>query len=102
MVLLDDLKLRQHALVVAEKMLSALAPTLVEGHMLHVSASIGISAFPFHGHEPETLIGPADHAMYRAKKLGRHNAQPFTRSMSERYQNHETSASMAATPRSEE
>jgi diguanylate cyclase (GGDEF)-like protein/PAS domain S-box-containing protein len=88
MVLLDDLKIRQDALVVAEKMLSALAaPTLVEGHTLHVSASIGISAFPFDGDDAETLIRHADQAMYRAKELGRHNAQLFTRSMSDRYQN---------------
>jgi diguanylate cyclase (GGDEF)-like protein/PAS domain S-box-containing protein len=88
MVLIDDLKLRQDALGVAEKMLSALAaPTLVEGHSLHVSASIGISAFPFDGDDAETLIRHADHAMYRAKELGRHNAQLFTRSMSERYHN---------------
>jgi diguanylate cyclase (GGDEF)-like protein/PAS domain S-box-containing protein len=88
MVLIDDLKLRQDALVVADKMLSTLAsPIAVDGHTLRVSASIGISAFPFDGDEPETLIRHADHAMYRAKELGRHNAQLFIRSMSERYQN---------------
>ncbi len=45
-------------------------PVRVNGHECKVTASIGISLFPDHGGEPETLIAAADAAMYRAKITG--------------------------------
>jgi EAL domain-containing protein (putative c-di-GMP-specific phosphodiesterase class I) len=50
-----------------------------------VTASIGISCFPADGDDVETLLKCADAAMYRAKELGRNQAQLFTASMNERY-----------------
>ncbi len=71
---------------VARKILDSLAqPFRVEGHDLFVTASLGISCFPSDGEDAETLLKCADAAMYRAKELGRNQAQLFTASMNERY-----------------
>jgi len=37
---------------------------------IHISCSVGISEYPAHGDDPDTLIRHADHAMYRAKQGG--------------------------------
>jgi diguanylate cyclase (GGDEF)-like protein len=50
-------------------------PMLWSRRDVHVSASIGIACYPVDGSEPETLLRSADRAMYRAKSLGRNNAQ---------------------------
>lgn len=71
---------------VARKILESLSkPFSVEGHDLFVTASIGVSCFPADGDDAETLLKCADAAMYRAKELGRNQAQLFTASMNERY-----------------
>jgi EAL domain-containing protein (putative c-di-GMP-specific phosphodiesterase class I) len=57
------------------------AEFVVQGHSLNVSCSIGISIFPEHGADCETLIKNADAAMYRAKKSGRNNFRFFTEDM---------------------
>ena len=46
-------------------------PFLVEGHTLHISASIGIVLFPLDESTPGDLLQQADVAMYRAKDEGR-------------------------------
>ncbi len=40
----------------------------IENHRLKVTASIGISLFPDHGEDQETLIKAADYAMYLSKR----------------------------------
>src|SRR5438132_1154148 len=55
----------------AQAMLRALErPFLSEDHMLEVTASIGIAAYPEHGAVAETLMRRADVAMYGAKRTG--------------------------------
>jgi diguanylate cyclase (GGDEF)-like protein len=51
-------------------------------HRLHVTVSIGISTYPDHGENAETLIKSADTAMYHAKQCGRDNYQFFKPDMS--------------------
>lgn len=51
---------------------------VVQGHTLNVSCSIGVSIFPEHGTDTETLIKNADAAMYRAKGSGHNTFQFFT------------------------
>ena len=71
-IALFDIKRREHAGNVAQKLLAALAePFFIEHHEVMLSASIGISIFPEDGRDTETLIKNADVAMYRAKKQGR-------------------------------
>jgi predicted signal transduction protein with EAL and GGDEF domain len=57
------------------------AEFVVQGHSLSVSCSLGISIFPEHGADGETLIKNADAAMYCAKEHGRNNFQFFTQDM---------------------
>jgi diguanylate cyclase (GGDEF)-like protein/PAS domain S-box-containing protein len=71
-VLLSEIEHAADAAVSAEKILSALAPPhRVAGQVLNVTASIGISIYPDHGTDAETLIRRADTAMYQAKENGR-------------------------------
>ena len=70
-VLLTAIKLTSHAMTVAKKIRTALQqPFVLDGHSLHITASIGIAVYPEHGAEGQHLIREADHAMYGAKKLG--------------------------------
>jgi len=85
-ILLIDTSSSEAIAGVARKILQSLAhPFRVEGHELFVTASLGISIFPGDGDDVETLLKSADSAMYRAKELGRNQAQMFTASMNERY-----------------
>lgn len=48
---------------------------VLRGNTLFVTPSIGISIYPNHGNDIETLIKKADDAMYLAKKKGKNNYQ---------------------------
>lgn len=75
---------REHAGHVAEKLLESLqAPILLDGHELHVSASIGISVFPDDSLDTATLLRFADVAMYRAKQLPQENYAFFSPEMNQ-------------------
>ncbi len=85
-ILINDTSSSEAVFGVSRKILQSLArPFRVQGHELFVTASIGISIFPADGDDVETLLKCADSAMYRAKELGRNQAQLFTASMNERY-----------------
>ncbi|MDE1898690.1 MAG: diguanylate cyclase [Xanthomonadaceae bacterium] len=70
-VLLIGIQQTPHALIVAEKIRSALQqPFVLDGHSMRVTASIGVAVYPEHGGEGQRLVREADHAMYVAKKQG--------------------------------
>ena len=70
------------AAIAAERMIEAMnASFRVEGHCLSVGCSIGISMFPEHGEDGETLIRNADAAMYSAKEGGSGSVRFFTEEM---------------------
>ena len=57
------------AAAIAERIRSAIAePFDIAGVRLELGASVGIAAFPDHGHDVETLMQRADVAMYQAKE----------------------------------
>ena len=57
--------------VIAEKIVSDIAaPASVLGHALKLSISVGVAIYPDDAAEAEPLIGLADKAMYRSKRLG--------------------------------
>ncbi len=59
---------------IAAKLLGAVSqPTIVDGHELSVSVSIGVCTYPADGRDAKTLLANADIAMYRAKEQGRNN-----------------------------
>jgi len=69
----------------AEKILLQVAqPHHIDGHMLHISASIGISTYPLDGRDAETLLKNADTAMFHGKKSGRNTYQFFNAEMNVR------------------
>jgi diguanylate cyclase (GGDEF)-like protein/PAS domain S-box-containing protein len=70
------------AAVAAERLMDAMtAGFVIQGHSLSIGCCIGISIFPEHGADCETLIKNADAAMYVAKADGRNNFRFFTEDM---------------------
>ncbi len=83
-VLLGDLDRAETARVVAQKVLESLsAPLTLDSHVLQVTPSVGIAAYPADGTDVETLMRNADTAMYHAKQVGRNNYQFFTQAMND-------------------
>jgi diguanylate cyclase (GGDEF)-like protein/PAS domain S-box-containing protein len=73
------------ASVIASRILASLTDIFeVNGHSLSTSCSIGISLFPDHGDDGETLIKYADQAMYCAKESGRNAIRIFSPEMNRR------------------
>jgi diguanylate cyclase (GGDEF)-like protein/PAS domain S-box-containing protein len=82
LIVLNAIKEVGDAAVAAERLMDAMtAEFVVQGRSLSVSCSLGISIFPEHGADGETLIKNADAAMYSAKDIGRNNFQFFTADM---------------------
>jgi diguanylate cyclase (GGDEF)-like protein/PAS domain S-box-containing protein len=70
------------AAVAAERLMDTMtAEFVVQGHSLSVGCCLGISIFPEHGTDAETLIKNADAAMYSAKEGGRNNFRFFADEM---------------------
>lgn len=70
-VALFDITRRDHAGLVANKLLDALyKPFNLQGNEVLVSASIGVAVFPEDGKDAETMLRNADVAMFKAKQGG--------------------------------
>ncbi|HEY2471146.1 MAG TPA: EAL domain-containing protein [Terracidiphilus sp.] len=70
------------AAAVAERIARELKPPFsLNGHLLNVTCSIGISIFPDHGEDAEALIKNADAAMYASKNAGRNTFRFFSEEM---------------------
>ena len=71
LILLDDGTEAAGAAAAAAGCLSVLSePIAIDGHVIHISASIGIALYPSDGSDAATLLQSADLAMYRAKEQG--------------------------------
>jgi diguanylate cyclase (GGDEF)-like protein/PAS domain S-box-containing protein len=82
LIVLTDLKNIPDVAIAAERLMDAMtAEFVIQDHPLNISCSLGISIFPEHGADLETLIKNADAAMYSAKQNGRNNFQFFTDNM---------------------
>lgn len=78
-IILEDLYSAEDAAKVAQKVITTVSHTFViEGHKLNIGASIGISVFPLHGQDSESLLKNADQAMYKIKKSGRNDYRFYT------------------------
>jgi diguanylate cyclase (GGDEF)-like protein/PAS domain S-box-containing protein len=83
-IMLIDITGAHDAAICAEKMLESLRlPYVLDGHELHVSASMGIAICPLDGTEAEALLNSADSAMYEAKERGRNNYQFYRKDLNE-------------------
>ena len=82
LIVLTGLKDVADAAVATERIVNLMtAEFVVQGHSLSIGCSVGISIFPEHGADGETLIKNADAAMYSAKDNGRNNFRFFTADM---------------------
>ena len=83
-IIMDTLKERDDAAMLAGKILKMLEePMSIDGHILYVTASIGISLYPEHASNAEYLLKYADTAMYNAKEEGRSTYRFYTSQMTE-------------------
>jgi diguanylate cyclase (GGDEF)-like protein/PAS domain S-box-containing protein len=71
-IVLPELRDRADAKHIAEKFLESLhKPFDLDGHEVHISASIGIAVYPTDGDSIDELLRHADIAMYQVKALGK-------------------------------
>ncbi len=78
-LILDQIREPRNAAVFAQKLLSAFDdPIMINGHVLHITVSVGISLYPDDGADVDVLVRNADAAMYRAKEEGRNGFQFYT------------------------
>lgn len=69
---------RDSALQAAESVLSSFRqPFKLEQYEIVVTASIGISVFPYDGEDAQALIKSCDSALYRAKEMGKNNVKVY-------------------------
>jgi diguanylate cyclase (GGDEF)-like protein/PAS domain S-box-containing protein len=81
-IVLTSVKDVADAAVAADRIVKSMtAGFVVHGQPLSISCSLGISIFPEHGANGDTLIKNADAAMYCAKENGRNNFRFFTEDM---------------------
>jgi diguanylate cyclase (GGDEF)-like protein/PAS domain S-box-containing protein len=77
-VLLQNLENPEDAVTAARRVLKVVAEAYsINGHDLHITASIGVSIYPDDGPDAETLIKNADTSMYQAKESGRQTFRFF-------------------------
>jgi diguanylate cyclase (GGDEF)-like protein/PAS domain S-box-containing protein len=82
LIVLVGVKDISDAAVAAQRFMDTMtAEFAIQDHSLVITCSLGISIFPEYGADGETLIRPADAAMYCAKDRGRNNFQFFTEDM---------------------
>ena len=83
-IVLPELRDRDDARMVADKFLEVLqAPFDLDGHQVHISASIGIAIYPKDGESIDELLRHADIAMYQVKALGKNGHSFYHDSMLE-------------------
>lgn len=76
-IIIPELLSTDEALDVAEEIVKVMKnPFFIYGQKFTISPSIGISLYPNHGEDMETLIKNADLAMYPSKEQGR-NCYPY-------------------------
>jgi diguanylate cyclase (GGDEF)-like protein/PAS domain S-box-containing protein len=81
-IVLPELRDRDDAKVIAEKFLEVLqTPFDLDGHEVHISASIGIAIYPNDGESIDELLRHADIAMYQVKAQGKNGHSFYHESM---------------------
>lgn len=77
-VILSNVASPEECALILDRILAAIRqPVLIDGHTVHISASIGVSLYPADNADPDTLLRHADQAMYLAKQAGKNRYQLF-------------------------
>ena len=81
-IVLPELRDRADAQAIADKFLESLQqPFDLDGHVVHISASIGIAVYPSDGDTIEELLRHADIAMYQVKAQGKNGHSFYHQAM---------------------
>ncbi len=77
-VLLNDVASPQEMVQSLRRVLAVInEPADIEGNLVQVSASIGVTSYPEDGSDAEILLRHADQAMYKAKQAGKNRYHLF-------------------------
>tara|TARA_R110001583_G_scaffold16561_11_gene67821 strand:- start:712 stop:2631 length:1920 start_codon:yes stop_codon:yes gene_type:complete len=83
-ILLFNMEDSHDATRIAESLMGAFASThSIQGHLLYITLSIGISVYPQDGKSADTMMQNSDVAMYNAKNNGRNNFKFFKEEMNQ-------------------
>ena len=83
-VMVEGVSERHSLQVLASKILGEVArQTVLDGHDVKATASIGVAVFPEDGANVTALLAAADMAMYRAKALGRDRFSEYSAALGE-------------------
>ena len=83
-ILLTEINTVQDAASVAQRIIETMSQPFELGkNEVFITASIGVTLYPYHGDEAGVLLKNADAAMYQAKEQGRNNYQFFNQSLSD-------------------
>ncbi len=83
-IIMEDIRSIEDSSLLAQKILNILVePFDIDGRVLYISGSIGISLYPRDGKNVDDLLKYADTAMYKAKDEGRNNFQFYSSDMTE-------------------
>jgi len=84
-ILMKNIVHPEDATRVAQRLLKSLSnPCSLEGQEIDMSATIGISVYPFDGIDSDTLLRNADTALYHAKDNGRNSYNLYSQSMNDK------------------
>jgi len=73
-IVLRELSHADSVAKLASKVIQAVSqPYSIQGRDVSMTASVGVSIYPTHGEEGETLMKSADLALYEAKRTGKNN-----------------------------
>ncbi|ABR91526.1 sensory box protein [Janthinobacterium sp. Marseille] len=83
-LLLESLPLQEDISLIANRIMQTFnQPFEIQQKMLTISASMGISRYPFDGRDAETLLKNADIAMYSAKADGKNKVRVYDKKLYE-------------------
>jgi diguanylate cyclase (GGDEF)-like protein/PAS domain S-box-containing protein len=88
-VVLLSLKPSEKCVSTLERLLALIAhPIMIKGLSNTVGASIGVSIYPMHGEDADTLLRHADQAMYTAKQSGKNRFCIYDADQEQRVRSH--------------
>ena len=83
--LLEDIKNRENLAAIVTKILDSFKTAFnIHGQTFFLTASIGVSLYPSHGDNTETLLKNADTAMYKSKHIGKNTFSFYDPTMSKK------------------